>query len=67
VDLALGYYRSFDRDGVEKDQVEIDFQHKNLAKNLLEIGLRMRVERARWRIASANILFVSSTVHVCSV
>ena len=67
VDLALGYYRSFDRDGVEKDQVEIDFQHKILAKNLLEIGLRMRVERARWRIASANILFVSSTVHVCSV
>ena len=48
MDLALGHYRSFDldrdRDGVEKDQVEVDFQQKSLDKNHFEIGLRMFVK-----------------------
>ena len=41
MDLAVGHYRSFDldRDGVEKDQVEVDFQQKNLDNNQFEIGL----------------------------
>ena len=41
--LALGHYRSFDldrdhdRDGVEKDQVEVDFQQKALTRITLKL------------------------------